>query len=169
MYFPGSRSCFLRLPMPFVPVPRGFGRAPRGTAVPLSSGSDRGLGRIETPQRSLGTFRRWKVPRRRLLQKRFERRVGIRFAYLVRFPLPIRAWQFPEPTVPTPHFLFVPPKRKRAVDGTKEKGGRGSRQRMVRPPPAPPAERSSDGYAATSLTATTIKVQKPPRYSEWFC
>ena len=84
MYFSESRACFLRLLMPFVFVPRGFGRAPRGTAVPLSSGSDRGLGRVATPQRALGTFRRWKVPRRRLLQKRFVRRAGIRFAYLVR-------------------------------------------------------------------------------------
>ena len=43
--------------------------------------------RIETPQRSLGTFHRWKVPRRRLLQKRLVRRAGIRFAYLVRTAL----------------------------------------------------------------------------------
>ena len=57
MYFPGSRACFLRLPMPFVPVPRGFGRAPRGTAVPLSSGkSVEGLGRIAIVPAAFGYF-----------------------------------------------------------------------------------------------------------------
>ena len=30
-------------------------------------------------------------------------------------------WYIAEPTTPTPHSLFVPPKRERAVDGTREK------------------------------------------------
>ena len=47
------------------PFPGGLAERPGGRD-PLSSGSDRGLGRIATPQRPLGTFRRWKVPRRRL-------------------------------------------------------------------------------------------------------
>ena len=38
----------------------------------------------------------------------------------------VSARQTQEPTVPTPHFLFVPPKRKRAVDGTKEKAAGGA-------------------------------------------
>ena len=97
--------------------------------------------RIETPQRSLGAFRRWKVPRRRLLQKSPRRRAGTRFAYLGRrFPcsLSARAWLFTEPTDSTPHSLFVPPKRERAVDGTREKGGFGGLRS-----PVPPEKRGS--------------------------
>ena len=35
---------------------------------------------------------------------------------------PVRSWQFPEPTVPTPHSLFVPPKRERERPRYKRKG-----------------------------------------------
>ena len=38
-------------------------------------------------------------------------------------PQSVSKRHFSEPTVPTPHSLFVPPKRERAVDGTREKGG----------------------------------------------
>ena len=47
--------------------------------------------------------------------------------------LSVRAWLLPEPTVPTPHSLFVPPKRERAVDGTREKGGFGGLRSPVPP------------------------------------
>ena len=67
--------------------------------------------------------------------------------------LPASSWLFAEPTVPTPHFLFVPPKRKRAVDGTKEKGGRGSRSDMVRPPPNP---RAAEGCGPYSVRLTVV-------------
>ena len=55
----------------------------------------------------MGTFRRWKVPRRRLLQKRLRRRAGIRFAYLVRTAL--CQWErgnFQNPQF-QPHILFL--------------------------------------------------------------
>ena len=52
-------------------------------------------------------------------------------------PQPVGKCSLSEPTVPTPHSLFVSPKRERAVDGTREKGDRGSQGRLVRPPPDP--------------------------------
>ena len=85
--------------------------------------------RIETPQRPLGTFRRWKVPRRRLLQKRLRHRAGIRFAYLRRAAL-CRSerdnFQYPQFQ---PHILFSSRRKenvpltvqeKRAVGGAAE-------------------------------------------------
>ena len=120
-----------------IPRPQGVcPPRPGGTAVPLSRWSSGVWGTSKVPQRSLGTFRRWKVPRRRLLRNRPRRRTGTRFAYLGRRfprPLPKRAWLFPEPTVSTPHSLFVPPKRERAVDGTREKGGFGGLRSPVPP------------------------------------
>ena len=84
--------------------------------------------RIETPQRPLGTFRRWKVPHRRLLQKRLSRRAGIRFAYLVRTDL--CQWERGNFQYPLfqPHILLSS-RRKENVNarGTRGKGGRGSR------------------------------------------
>ena len=48
------------------PSPGGMPSPARGTAVPLSRWSSGVWGTSKVPQRPLGTFRRWKVPRRRL-------------------------------------------------------------------------------------------------------
>ena len=71
---------------------------------------------------SLGTFRRWKVPRRRLLRKRFVRRGSIRFAYLVRTSL----YQSERGIVQNPLFqphIFFSSHRKENVPLTVQKIG----------------------------------------------
>ena len=112
-----------------IPRPQGGMPSPaRGTAVPLSRWSSGVWGTSKVPQRPLVTFRRWKVTNTPFPGPACKCEI---------LSQPGSKWSIPEPTVSTPHFLFDPPKRKRAVDGTKEKGGRGSRKGMVRPPPDP--------------------------------
>jgi len=138
----------------------------RPTAARRLLGRDGGAGggiRNTPPAVSLGTFHRWKVPppagerrsavsernrRRRLLARRcpktetkaesrafVSREAGVQRDEVS--PQPVSKCSLSEPTVPTPHSLFVSPKRERAVDGTREKGDRGSQGRLVRPPPDP--------------------------------
>ena len=102
----------------------------RPTAARRLLGRD---GTSKVPQRALVTFPRWKVtsePYSRAARQ------------CETFPLSVGACQFSEPTVPTPHSLFVPPKRERAVDGTREKGGlprQALRHRNTFPPQHCPA------------------------------
>ena len=143
--------------------------------------------RIETPQRPLGTFRRWKVPRRRLLQKRLWRRAGIRFAYFVRTVLCQSERDIFQNPLFQPH-IFFSSRRKENVPLTvqkigaaapciaqpplaaalsaEQKGGRGSRRDMVRPPPEPTGRRglrplrcSSDSCLVTSLDTEEVKAK----------
>ena len=133
------------------PSQGGLAERPGGRS-PLSSGSVRGLGRIATPQRPLGTFRRWKVPRRRLLQKRSRRRAGIRFAYLVRTVLCQSERDIFQNPLFQPH-IFFSSRRKENVPLTVQKKRRpGEPLRDGSPSPGPPAERLSDGYLEISLT-----------------
>ena len=114
--------------------------------------------------RPLGTFRRGKVPRRRLLQKRLRRRAGIRFAYLVRTALcQSERGNFQNPLF-QPH-IFFSSRRKENVPLTVQKKRRpGEPQGDGSPSPGPPAERLSDGYFVILLSSKWLVFEN---YIQW--